>query len=235
MAGNVGDILLEVRGLRCGRTVRDVSLCVRRGEVLGLAGLQDAGTSDLLRSLFGMARPSCGEIRIDGRRVQFAYPWQAVYAGITWLPRGELPALAQFTANGALTGGRGATTPSQWLARLPDIVLIEEPTADLDDDAKAGVHRFVSMLARQGRAVLVASSDVPELLSVSDRIVVLHTGRVAGVRNRRDATRESIEQLASGTALISGAATIPAQPRWRRLRPRLFAGSATSRAQSAPR
>nr|WP_300144203.1 ATP-binding cassette domain-containing protein [Propionicimonas sp.] len=199
MVGEVGDVVFEVRGLRCGRGVKDVSLRLYRGEVAGLAGLEDAGRSDLLEVLSGRARPACGEVLLGGRPVRFNQPWQAVLGGIAWLPADELPRLARL----AIGDGDGVAMFAHWIEVLPSIVLLESPTAAMAELEKAAVRRFISKLTLGGKAVLVTSSDVSELLELSDRITVLHAGRVAGLLDRQAATREAIQQLASGAALIS--------------------------------
>jgi inositol transport system ATP-binding protein len=88
---------------------------------------------------------------------------------------------------------------SRWLLTLPDILMIDEPTRGIDVGAKSEIHRLMSMLAQQGKAILMVSSEMPEILGMSDRVLVMHEGRITGSLLREDATQEKIMQLATGT------------------------------------
>ncbi len=89
---------------------------------------------------------------------------------------------------------------SRWLLTLPDILMIDEPTRGIDVGAKSEIHRLMSTLAQQGKAIIMVSSEMPEVLGMSDRVIVMHDGSVSGVVDRADATQEVILQLATGPA-----------------------------------
>jgi inositol transport system ATP-binding protein len=117
------------------------------------------------------------------------------------LPESALktPSLDQLIQN--LSGGnQQKVLISRWLLTLPDILMIDEPTRGIDVGAKSEIHRLMSMLAQQGKAIIMVSSEMPEVLGMSDRVVVMHEGRVSGVVARADATQERIMQLATGPA-----------------------------------
>lgn len=88
----------------------------------------------------------------------------------------------------------------RWLLTLPEILMIDEPTRGIDVGAKSEIHRLMSLLAQQGKAIIMVSSEMPEVLGMSDRVVVMHEGSVSGVVDRADATQERIMQLATGPA-----------------------------------
>ena len=111
----------------------------------------------------------------------------------------KTPSLDQLIQN--LSGGnQQKVLISRWLLTLPDILMIDEPTRGIDVGAKSEIHRLMSMLAQQGKAIIMVSSEMPEVLGMSDRVVVMHEGRVSGVVDRADATQERIMQLATGPA-----------------------------------
>ncbi|MGB4891743.1 MAG: sugar ABC transporter ATP-binding protein [Propionicimonas sp.] len=111
----------------------------------------------------------------------------------------KTPSLDQLIQN--LSGGnQQKVLISRWLLTLPDILMIDEPTRGIDVGAKSEIHRLMSMLAQQGKAIIMVSSEMPEVLGMSDRVVVMHEGRVSGVVDRADATQETIMQLATGPA-----------------------------------
>jgi inositol transport system ATP-binding protein len=242
----IGDVLLEVRNLNRGKMVQDVSFVLRRGEILGLAGLMGAGRTEVLESIFGVQKAESGEIVVDGAQVKINQPRDAIAAGMALLTEdrkatgimGVLPvrdnmfaaALRRFSPGGwldrrriegaaeeqkkALTiktpsldqliknlsgGNQQKVLVSRWLLTVPDILMIDEPTRGIDVGAKAEIHRIISNLAKGGKAVLMVSSEMPEILGMSDRILVMHEGKVSGEVSRADATQDIIMQLATGT------------------------------------
>ena len=92
---------------------------------------------------------------------------------------------------------------SRWLLTLPDILMIDEPTRGIDVGAKSEIHRLMSMLAQAGKAIIMVSSELPEVLGMSDRILVMHEGRVTGELSREEADQESIMQLATGRGSVA--------------------------------
>jgi len=243
-----GDIVLELRDVSRGSAVRGVSFDVRRGEIVGMAGLVGAGRSETARIVFGADPHDSGEILIDGRAVRFASPGDALAAGVAmcaedrkrlalfmdkavqWnISVARLPAISvggivrrrreQALAQGfvdrlrvrtpglavpvrQLSGGnQQKTVLARWLATEPKLLILDEPTHGVDVGAKAEIYTLIRGLAAQGIAILLISSELPEVLDLSDRIVVMREGRVAGVVGRRDASEHSIMMLATGTSL----------------------------------
>ena len=248
-----GEVALELRGFSArdeatGRQIRDVSLAVRRGEVLGLAGLVGAGRSELLLALVG-ARGSRtgGSVHILGREVSIGSPAEALSLGIALAPEdrkrqglvlalnvarnvslASLPTLARFgivDANEevhraeAAVHDLGIRTPSveqrteglsggnqqkvvlaKWRELSPAVLLLDEPTRGVDVGAKAELYALVRRMADAGTAVLLVSSELPELLGMADRIAVMHDGRIAGTLAREEATEERLLRLATGGA-----------------------------------
>ncbi|MDR1238373.1 MAG: ATP-binding cassette domain-containing protein, partial [Propionibacteriaceae bacterium] len=109
----------------------------------------------------------------------------------------KTPSLKQLIGN--LSGGnQQKVLISRWLLTLPDILMIDEPTRGIDVGAKSEIHRLMSTLAQQGKAIIMVSSELPEVLGMSDRILVMCEGRVSGIIDRTEATQERIMQLATG-------------------------------------
>lgn len=240
-----GAPLLEVRGLG-GRVVRDVSLALHRGEILGVAGLTGSGRSELLHLLAGARSPRTGQILLEGRPVRPRTPGQALQLGIAllpedrraqalvpvlslkenmtlahlgqyalahWLlrPRAEARAvealvrLLGIRATGLdqpvwqLSGGNQQKAMlGRLLLRTPRVLLLDEPTRGVDVATKASIHAIIQRLARDGGAVVMVSSELDELLSVADRILVLHDGRVTGLVESSDASDELLSGLMYG-------------------------------------
>lgn len=242
----IGEVVLQVKNLNRGELVQDVSFELRRGEILGLAGLMGAGRTEVLETVFGIVRAESGEIVVDGKKRKITQPSDAIAANIGLLtedrkqtgimgvlsvrdnmivaalpkysPKGMLqptriedaceaqrkalavktPSLNQLIEN--LSGGnQQKVLISRWLLTLPEILMIDEPTRGVDVGAKSEIHRLMSMLAQQNKAILMVSSEMPEVLGMSDRILVMHEGRITGELSREDATQEKIMQLATGT------------------------------------
>jgi ribose transport system ATP-binding protein len=222
--GDLGPVRLTVRG-GGNRTLRDVDLRLRAGEVVGVGGLQGSGRSALARALFGVAPFTTGTVDLDGRPVRVGSPRAAMRAGIAYVSedrKGEGIVARQSVLDNALLAGRAigggwsgraarttrmrdllsavdvrSAGPDQeirllsggnqqkvvlarWLALNPRVMLFDEPTRGIDVGATSAIHDVVRRLARDGAAVLMISSDLPELLGMSDRIVVMREGRIAG-------------------------------------------------------
>ncbi|MBI4875547.1 MAG: sugar ABC transporter ATP-binding protein [Acidobacteria bacterium] len=234
-----GDVVLEARGLgRAGR-FRDASFQLRRGEIVGLAGLMGAGRTDLLGALAGLAPAERGEILVRGRQVRIGGPWDALAHGIALVGEdrketGLVPEMSirhnltlsslrgwridhaaecrvadeQIRAfaikppdrdrlAGRLSGGnQQKLVIAKALLTDPAILLLDEPTRGIDIGAKAEVYEIVSRLAREGKAILMASSEMPELLALCDRILVLRQGEIAAELNPRETSQEEILKCA---------------------------------------
>jgi ribose transport system ATP-binding protein len=224
-----GEIALEVDGLTTAK-LADVSLQVRRGEVVGIAGLVGSGRSELGAALFGLDPILSGSIRAHGgvglvpedRRTEGLMMQMSVLENATLavLPRlsragfvraGEQDVFAPVAERLALKcasphvpadrlsgGNQQKVLLARWLLVNPDILFLDDPTRGIDVAAKQDIYRMVEELAASGKAILLVSSELPELLRLSDRLVVLHEGRVAARYDARDATQELI--MAAATA-----------------------------------
>jgi inositol transport system ATP-binding protein len=244
----IGEIVLSVRNLTRDGIVADVSFDLRRGEILGIAGLMGAGRTTVIESIFGIHKIDAGEITIKGRKTQINSPADAIKNGLALLTEdrkltgimGVLPvrdnmviaSLSNYEKRGLLDGRRIEATykeeksrldikspsmyqlikllsggnqqkvlVSRWLLTSPDILILDEPTRGIDVGAKAEIHRLMSKLAQEGKAIIMISSELPEILGMSDRILVMHEGRVGGIFERKEATQESIMQAATGHGL----------------------------------
>jgi rhamnose transport system ATP-binding protein len=241
-------VVLELRGVGHGPSgVRGVSLSVRRGEILGLAGLVGSGRTELAEIVFGLRPADAGEISVNGGAVRIDSPSRAIALGIGYVPEDRrqhgVVLDMSVTANTSLADLRGVAraglgminraaeaaaaaafvdrlrikTPSldadvgmlsggnqqkvalaRWLATKPSVLLLDEPTQGVDVGAKAEIHRLIAELAQGGLAILMISSELPEVLGLSDRIAVMHAGSIAGVLDRREATQDGILHLALG-------------------------------------
>jgi ribose transport system ATP-binding protein len=247
-----GETVLEVRELSLpwpgharGWRLRDISFTLRRGEILGIAGLMGAGRTELLESLFGAAdeRP-LGEVRLNGHSALFRHPAEARRAGVALVTedRKRLGLFANMTVRENITvctlrslANRGiirtrreraaarssidslavrtagpeapVTTLSggnqqkciigRWLLTRPEVLLLDDPTRGVDVGAKAELYRLMDQLCRNGMAIIVTSSELPELLTVSDRILVLCEGRLTGEFSRAEATEQRIMEAAT--------------------------------------
>jgi rhamnose transport system ATP-binding protein len=208
--------------------IRDVSLDVRAGEILGLAGLVGAGRTELARVLFGITPADSGTIRLNGNVVVIRSPAEAIAHGIACVPEDrrrhgvilEMPIAANVTmaihrrifpggwlrpaaergaalacirdlgvrASGpdapvaSLSGGNQQKIAlGRWLAAKPKVLILDEPTQGVDVGAKSEIHKIIRGLARDGLAVLLISSDLPEILGMSDRIAVMRAGTITAV------------------------------------------------------
>lgn len=245
----LGKNLLEVRGVSAHRLLDDVSLTVREGEIVGLAGLVGAGRTELARAIFGDLAIDKGTIAVDGRTIIKGHsPRAAIAAGIGLVPEdrkeqglvtelsvrqnvgmARLRSLSRLTVVNVgaerrlaeryvarlsiktpsidqrtlyLSGGnQQRVVIAKWLAMEPKVLIVDEPTRGIDVGATAEIHAILCELAKQGMAILMISSDMVEILAMSDRILVMRQGRVEGELSRAEATQEKIMRLATGQSL----------------------------------
>jgi ABC-type sugar transport system ATPase subunit len=244
------EVVLELRGVSRAGAITNVSFDVRRGEIVGMAGLVGAGRSETARAVFGADPHDAGEILLEGHAVRFASPGAALAAGVAmcaedrkrlalfmdnavrwnisiahlasispagFVQRRRERALAQgfvdrlrvrtpdlSTPVRQLSGGnQQKTVLARWLATEPKLLILDEPTHGVDVGAKAEIYTLIRGLAAQGIAILLISSELPEILDLSDRIVVMREGRVAGVVPRADASEQAIMMLATGTSFTA--------------------------------
>jgi inositol transport system ATP-binding protein len=241
----IGDVALSVRNLTLEGRFRDISFDLRKGEILGFAGLVGSGRSNVAETLFGVTPATSGTIAIDGAEIAIKNPGVAMDAGMAFLTedrkesgcfllldilanmqiallrRGyaragfvkerEIEALCQQQKSRLrvrtpdleepvlnLSGGnQQKVLIARWLMTKPRILILDEPTRGIDVGAKAEIHKLISELAGQGVAVMMISSEMPEVLGMSDRVLVMHEGRMTGIVDRKDANQVRIMELAS--------------------------------------
>jgi methyl-galactoside transport system ATP-binding protein/inositol transport system ATP-binding protein len=242
----IGEVKLEVRNLSNRKYFRDVSFTVRKGEILGIAGLIGAGRTEVVETIFGMRPCSGGEIFIDGKQVEIKNPGDAIHLGMAWLtedrrqsgifpmltvqlniaiatiPRFlnklgliketvmnaevedyvkkiqvKTPNLSQSVEN--LSGGnQQKVLVARWLMTNPEILFLDEPTRGIDVGTKSEIHRLITRLAGEGKSIVMISSELPEVMGMSDRIMIMHQGKVTGiVENSKDLTQEELMAYAT--------------------------------------
>jgi ribose transport system ATP-binding protein len=235
---------LEIDGIRTARYPgAEVSLTIRRGEVLGIAGLVGAGRSELAEAICGIAPRLAGRVALDGRMLTITSPRDAIRQGVCLVPEDRrrhgvidafsvrenitLPALASYARGGlvrrrveagaaretaaALTvkapsietpvatlsgGNQQKVVLAKWMAVRPQVIVFDEPTQGVDVGAKAEIHQLIRRLVDAGAAVMMISSDLEEIVAESDRVAVMHDGRITGVLDRASCTPEAIMTLA---------------------------------------
>lgn len=237
--------VLKVAGLNRGKWIRDVSFNLRRGEILGFAGLMGAGRTEVARAIFGADPIDGGEIHVRGKRAHIRSPKDAVKLGLAYLSEDRkhfglvtpmsvrdnvtMASWTRFTsarlwmqdsalrktASGyvdllkiktpnveqetrLLSGGnQQKVVIAKWLLRDCDILFFDEPTRGIDVGAKAEIYKLLQGLADQGKAIVVISSELPEVLRLSHRIIVMAEGRVTGELDGKTATQEAVMTLAT--------------------------------------
>jgi D-xylose transport system ATP-binding protein len=240
---------LTVRSSDAGqrKLVDDVSFSVRKGEVLGIAGLMGSGRTEMLMAIFG-AWPDefSREILVEGKPVHITSPADAIAHGVgfvtedrkryglildqtildnmtlaglkkisgaflthrtreTLAANGPMRSLrikanSPFTVTGTLSGGnQQKVVLGKWLLTHPRILFLDEPTRGIDVGAKQEIYAEINKLAKEGLAIVLVSSELPEVLGLSDRVLVLREGRVAGEFTRAEATPERVMAAATGT------------------------------------
>jgi rhamnose transport system ATP-binding protein len=240
----LGAVALDVRHLRSRAAgLDDISLDVRRGEILGLAGLVGSGRTELAETIFGLRSIDGGEVLVNGARARIGSPADAIALGIGYVPedrrqhgvilemsiaenaslanldgvstrglidtRAERETAEQYVSQlriktasvtsdvGSLSGGNQQKVAlARWLAIHPSVLMLDEPTQGVDVGSKAEIHAIMQSLAERGVAILMISSELPEVLGMSDRIAVMHGGTIVGVLSREEATQQKILAMA---------------------------------------
>ncbi|WP_338787139.1 sugar ABC transporter ATP-binding protein [Metabacillus sp. FJAT-53654] len=235
---------LELRDISDNTIVKDVSLKIYPGEIVGLAGLMGAGRTELVRTIFGISEVRSGEILVDGKKVTIKSTIDAITNGIAHVPESRkeqglflsmsvkeniiMTKMKNHSKAGVLNwkqinenanncikdlnikiaspdqqvsnlsgGNQQKVVIAKWLLISPKVLLLDEPTRGVDIGAKTEIHKIISQLADEGLAVLMISSELPEVLGVSDRILVMNEGRLTGELLKEEATQEKIMYLAS--------------------------------------
>jgi rhamnose transport system ATP-binding protein len=237
--GKSGDVALELRDVSYRNVIHDISLALRRGEILGIAGLVGSGRTETALTIFGITPATAGEILLDGKPVAIRSPEMARDLGVAYVPedRGQqglirsqtiaeniaLANLKRLTTGWFVDGskvlieaqnamsrfGVKARGPQQivrelsggnqqkvvlgkWLAGTPKILIVDEPTRGIDVGAKAEIHQLMRRLAADGMAILMISSELPEVLGMSDRVVVMNGGRIIATFNEGEISAETV-------------------------------------------
>jgi ribose transport system ATP-binding protein len=237
-------VVLKVEHLNAGRMVQDVSFELRKGEILGFAGLVGAGRTETARALFGADPKQGGDIYINGQKVEIHSPKDAVKAGISYLSedrkrfgvvlkksitenstlatlqeytkgafidkakekkitqkyvdalRTKTPGIDQLVMN--LSGGnQQKVVIAKWLVNDSQIMIFDEPTRGIDVGAKSEIYHLMNELAAEGKSIIMISSEMTEILRMSDRIVVMCEGRKTAEIDIAEATQEKIMHAAT--------------------------------------
>jgi ribose transport system ATP-binding protein len=242
----IGEILFEVNHLDCGKMVRDVSLYVRKGEVLGVGGLVGAGRTETLRAIFGAEKKDSGDLIIEKKLVNITSPKDAVACGVGMLPedRKQHGVLLNMPIkiNGTLTiidrikksfgridnnreenivadlvdrlhakigsaddevntlsgGNQQKIALMKWIASNSKILLLDEPTRGVDVGAKVEIYKIINELAAQGVGIIFTSSEMSEIIGISDRVIVMRNGMVAGELGKDMINEYNLIKLAMG-------------------------------------
>jgi D-xylose transport system ATP-binding protein len=253
-----GDVILEVRNLSVDspyqtgkRAVKNVSFSLRKGEILGIAGLMGSGRSELVTTIFGeYGQNRSGEILFNGLAVQIDSAHTAMESGISLVPEDRkrmglvvdqsiiknisLPNLDRFRGflsinrnaelkacqsmatylaiktptlqamvNSLSGGNQQKVVIAKWLMSEPKVLILDEPTRGIDVGAKYEIYKLMNKLAEEGVAIILVSSELPEILGMSDRILVMHEGESAGIVSAREATQEKLMAMATGLAHVA--------------------------------
>jgi ribose transport system ATP-binding protein len=239
------EVVLEVKNLHQGNLLKDISFDLRKGEILGFAGLMGAGRTEVARAIFGADPYDSGEFYVKGKKAHIRSPQEAVAHGIGYLSEDRkrcgltlgmdvkdnvvLASLRKFlswigwvnfakaTSTAAdisrslniktpsleqkvkfLSGGnQQKVVVAKWLVADTEILIFDEPTRGIDVGAKSEIYKLLNDLTRQGKSIIMISSELPEILRMSHRVLVMCEGRITGILNASEATQESIMKLAT--------------------------------------
>ncbi|MCI8861089.1 MAG: sugar ABC transporter ATP-binding protein [Lachnospiraceae bacterium] len=241
----IGEVLMEVEHLSSGKAVSDISFELHKGEILGIAGLEGSGRTELLETLFGWRETTGGSVKLHGKEVSIRNPYDAKKNRLAYITKerkilglflnldirqniaaasteryvqggtvryGKIAenakkyiaamsikcsGLAQKVLN--LSGGnQQKVLLSMWLSADPDVVLIDEPTRGVDVGAKAEIHLLLRDVVSKGKAVIMVSSEMPELMASCDRVMVMYEGRCTGMLDNKELREERLMTMASG-------------------------------------
>ncbi len=240
-----GDIVLEVRNFSREGKNDDNCFCLRKGEILGMAGLVGAGRTEMVESIFGIRKEYRGDIYIKGKKVRVKNPASGIANGIALIPEdrklsglnlmgsvkdnASIVALKSFCKAGFVNKTReknevkrqvkalAIKTPSvrqvvsflsggnqqkvviaKWLLMNSDIIIMDEPTRGIDVGAKREIYLLMNELKAQGKAIIMISSEIPEVIGMCDRLLVMYKGKITGVLENEDMTQKNIMVKAVG-------------------------------------
>ncbi|EGL77483.1 ribose transport, ATP-binding protein RbsA [Veillonella parvula ACS-068-V-Sch12] len=240
-----GEVVMSVDNLKPEGFGNEISFSLRKGEILGVAGLMGAGRTEIMRAIFGVDKHKGGTVTVNGSILNCKKPEDSIKAGIAFITENRkseglildfsigsnitLPNLGDICPSHVLDKGKlnsfadelskklGVKTQSihepasslsggnqqkvviaKWVGKKPSIIIMDEPTRGIDIGAKRDIYDLMNELTNDGVSIIMVSSELPEVLGMSDRVMVIHEGRVAGILDRCDATPESIMTLATG-------------------------------------
>ncbi len=245
LEAQIGDVVFEAKHIvRADNSVKDVSLSLRKGEILGIGGLVGAGRSELVEGIFGMHELSGGEIYVKGKKITVRSPKDIIEQGVALITEDRkvtglnltgtvndniaMVAIRKLLSHGLYDKNKARSaskdyieklnikTPSgdqivgnlsggnqqkvviaKWLLNDPDIIILDEPTRGIDVGAKRDIYLLLGKLVQQGKSVIMISSEIPELMGVCDRIMVMCEGNLSGEVTRDAFSQERIMTLAS--------------------------------------
>jgi ABC-type sugar transport system ATPase subunit len=239
----IGDVVLEVKNLSTKALLKDISFSLRKGEILGFAGLMGSGRSEIVRAVFGIDRRESGDIFINNKKVKIRNTVDALLAGIGFVPedRKEQALILKMNVRSNISlaalrllkkglfidkqkeakvaqeyidklaiktpgdrqiinnlsgGNQQKVVMGKWLETAPKILILDEPTRGIDVKTKKEIYMLMSRLAQSGVAIIMISSELPEIIGMSDRIIVIHEGRIKGEMPGENATQEAIMKMA---------------------------------------
>ncbi len=240
-----GEVLLEVKHFEQPGVFHDINFNLRKGEILGFAGLMGSGRTEIMRTVFGVDPHAGGELVFKGEPLKITKPEDAIKAGLGFVTENRkteglildfsilrniaLPSVDSFAQSGvinfnilndfadkmakklgvktssldleagALSGGnQQKVVIAKWVGRHPEVIIMDEPTRGIDVGAKRDIYELMNELTASGVSIIMVSSELPEVLGMSDRIVVVHEGRIAGELLHDEADQEKIMTLATG-------------------------------------
>jgi ribose transport system ATP-binding protein len=239
-----GEVILKAEHISDGDMVKDASFEVRKGEIVGFAGLVGAGRSETMQAIFGLNKKAKGQVWVDGKEVSIHSPLEALDEGLALVPEDRkldglylvqsvqynmtIEVLRDFMKGISVNSKMedeitqeyidklSIKTPSQdqeirnlsggnqqkvligrWLATKPKILILDEPTRGVDVGAKSEIYAIMNELAKGGMTIIMISSELPEIINMSDRVYVFSEGRVTGCLDHSEVTQESIMKLAA--------------------------------------
>ncbi len=239
-----GEVILKCEHISDGKMVKDASFELRKGEIIGFAGLVGAGRSETMKAIFGLTPHMTGDVYVNGQKVHIRTPVEALKYRIALVPESRkeeglyrvqsvrfnstIEVLGQFIRNlrvdvkkeeeitqkyidlmatktpsqeqiiGNLSGGNQQKVMiGRWLATDPQILILDEPTRGVDVGAKAEIYAIMNELVKKGMSIIMISSELPEIINMSDRVYVMNEGRVTGCLDHESVTQEAIMQLAA--------------------------------------
>jgi ribose transport system ATP-binding protein len=239
-----GEVVLKCEHISDGKMAKDASFEVRKGEIVGFSGLVGAGRSEVMKCIFGLTKGYTGEVILEGKKVRFKTPVEALKNGIALVPEDRkleglykvqsvrynstIEVLGDFIKGifvnnekereitqkyidllstktpsqeqliGNLSGGnQQKVIIGRWLATNPKILILDEPTRGVDVGAKSEIYAIMNQLVKEGMSIIMISSELPEIINMSDRVYVMNEGRITGCLDRTEVSQEAIMQLAA--------------------------------------